>query len=86
MAAVAETFGVIDFAIYVGGAGFIMLVKYPTPQPAINAPITIFSLNVSIVNYYYIFYTNFVHTRTKKTDFFNRVKVSNKNNKFLKLI
>ena len=57
MAAVAKTFGILDFAIYVGGAGSIMLVKYPTPQTAIDAPITIFSLNVS----YYIF-TNTVPT------------------------
>lgn len=49
----AKTFGIIDFAIYIGGAGFVMLVKYPTPQAAINGPIEIFSLNVG----YYIFKT-----------------------------
>ena len=47
MAAVAKSFGgILDFAIYVGGAGFVMLVKYPTPQAAIHGPIEIFSLNV----------------------------------------
>lgn len=48
LAAFANTFGIYHFAIYLAGDGHGMLVKYPMPQTAIDAPIKVFSLYVSL--------------------------------------